>query len=538
MPMPRRSSSVLLLVFAVAASAQLPQEEKPAALEGDVRNALTGAPVAHAHVTLMGGAKPQTYGAITDADGKFTMTGLPTGSYLATVARVGYVPATGPEAAAASRISLGAGDRKSEFHLTLVPAGSITGRVLDAAGEPVEGISVAVEGMSSNPMSSGAVTDDKGQFRVGGLAPRKYRVKASPMTMMPMPPEIRTDGTVEPNYVTTWFPNATETRSAGRVEVKPGEDVTSVDIRLVQMPPVRISGVVSGAAKGSRSTHVQLRKEAGMQNGVPVKPNGTFQLWRVAPGKYSLVARSNENGQTMSSVTVDIEVAGTNLDNLELRLLPSFDLPGVIIFDDEQAKGQTPPPAPPSQTQARQPGQQSPRPAPPPSRRIMLREIAGGMAPPQSNVAEDGTFRLTAISPGRFRVMPSWGRVYIKSMQLGQVHFDGAVLDLQANPGGATLEVVVSSAVAEISGTVSDSKGPVEGARVAIMPEGPDAFPTPMIAQTLAGGVYRFPNVTPGRYRLAATDDTSDFVWEDYEDVAVTVDVHPGDKTTKDLKRR
>ena len=45
----------------------------------------------------------------------------------------------------------------------------------------------------------------------------------------------------------------------------------------------------------------------------------------------------------------------------------------------------------------------------------------------------------------------------------------------------------------------------------------------------------------PGRYKLAAVDEDDAMLWdriEDYEDSMVSVDLHAGDRLTKDLKRK
>jgi hypothetical protein len=171
----------------------------------------------------------------------------------------------------------------------------------------------------------------------------------------------------------------------------------------------------------------------------------------------------------------------------------------------------------------------------------MLRDTAGGNSPQPVTVAEDGTFRLTSLTPGRYRVTPTWGRVYVKSMQLGQVHMDGNILDLRNGSAGEALELVVSSNVAELSGVVQDGQGPVEGARVAMLAEDADPGVQPAISTAGPGGTYRFQGLAPGRYRLAAIEDNDQLMWnsvEDYEDIMATVELHAGDKATQDLKRR
>src|ERR1039457_719806 len=83
----RKNSAALLLPLAAAAlgmaQTQPPRaDEKPASLEGEVRNAVSGMPVERAHISLRrynnGGW--DKYGALTNAEGKFIITGIPAAS--------------------------------------------------------------------------------------------------------------------------------------------------------------------------------------------------------------------------------------------------------------------------------------------------------------------------------------------------------------------------------------------------------------------------------------------------------------------------
>src|SRR4051794_86017 len=92
----RRPKSSLVWLFAMGALAQTQPpraDEKPASLEGEVRNAVSGMPVERAHVSLRrasnGGS--EKFGALTNAEGKFSIGRLPAGSYQVMLDRVGYV---------------------------------------------------------------------------------------------------------------------------------------------------------------------------------------------------------------------------------------------------------------------------------------------------------------------------------------------------------------------------------------------------------------------------------------------------------------
>jgi hypothetical protein len=96
----------------------------------------------------------------------------------------------------------------------------------------------------------------------------------------------------------------------------------------------------------------------------------------------------------------------------------------------------------------------------------------------------------------------------------------------------------------QVSGTASDSKGPVAGAMLVLVPE-PDGRQFLRTAMADRDGTYTIPNIPPGKYKLLVADD--DFNMgaaqtgnglEDYADIMASVEIHPGDNLTRDLKAR
>jgi hypothetical protein len=93
-------SALLLLPFALSAilSGQTPPSA-PASVSGTVTNSATGEPILRAHVQLRANDNgsphfnPQSYGSLTNQEGKFTIAPLPEGRYYISVSRVGFVAA-------------------------------------------------------------------------------------------------------------------------------------------------------------------------------------------------------------------------------------------------------------------------------------------------------------------------------------------------------------------------------------------------------------------------------------------------------------
>src|SRR5580658_718570 len=230
-------------IEAVILLCALPVAAQTARVEGVVTDAITGVPVPRAHLTLQGliDGQPGRYGATSAADGRFSITGIAPGSYTPAAERVGFVRWSGGRPR--DRIALNANDSRTGIEIKLIPTGTITGRVTDSDGEPVEGAFVHAEGAGEG---EAVATDEKGQFRLGGLPPGKYRVKASLGDRLGGRPEIRTDGTAEVHYAATYYPGVPGPQAAGRVPVRAGNESTGADIRLVQVPFVRVSGRVAG----------------------------------------------------------------------------------------------------------------------------------------------------------------------------------------------------------------------------------------------------------------------------------------------------
>ena len=502
---------ILLLALPLAAQTD---SVKPATVEGAVTDAVTGAAIPRVHVTLQGSidGQPGQYGTTTTADGKFSITGIAPGSYSVQGERVGYVMPSGPRGRV--QLTLKADDNKSGIEIKLTPTGAITGRVTGADGEPAEGVNVTAQGPRSDEFTN---TDEKGQFRIGGLAPGKYRVKASVTgDMWGGRPEIRTDGTVEVHNAATYYPGTLAEKEAGRVQVRPGGETNGVDIQLASVPFVRVSGKVIGMPRGVVGNIIVWQGQGG--NGIGLKPDGSFAIWRLDPGKYALTAEwEGPDGREVRTTPAEIEVAGSNIDNLELRAVPDSTITGRLESE-------------------------IPEEAQPTSERVVtLMEVRTGRAGDTSApVAADGTFRLEKVPAGKYRVALSGTNAYVKSMRLGSTVIDGAVLDLSNGSGGADLSLLVTAATGSISGTVQDDSGNAASAIVALT-SGEDEFDFVPDRQVTAkaDGAYTFTNLPPGTYRIVAMQDAGqgNSVFG-YEDLMEAIEVRDGEKVTKDLKRQ
>src|SRR5437016_2703324 len=142
----------LLLLWALAISAQSAKPEELSTIEGRVLNASTGEPVGKVSLLLMRADSTQasydftrSYTASSDAAGKFAIRNIDPGKYRLRASRNGFVTLEyGARAAQRSGtvLDLEHPQQLKDVDLRLTPHGVIAGRVLDADGEPLAGAQV------------------------------------------------------------------------------------------------------------------------------------------------------------------------------------------------------------------------------------------------------------------------------------------------------------------------------------------------------------------------------------------------------------
>ena len=133
--------------------------------------------------------QPVSLTASTNAEGRFQIQNVPPGEYRIYATReTGFVPGEyGQRSPTAEGLPfvVEAGQRYSGVRLSMAPVGSVSGRVLNASGEPAEGARMGLvreayrDGVRSWAFAQTALTDDRGEYRFYSLPPGKYYVSAA-----------------------------------------------------------------------------------------------------------------------------------------------------------------------------------------------------------------------------------------------------------------------------------------------------------------------------------------------------------------------
>jgi protocatechuate 3,4-dioxygenase beta subunit len=519
MQSPESGGAVAYLAIAALCAAQLAAQTgqvQKAALAGTVTNSVTGEPVPRALVSLIGVFK-ERYSAVTGLDGDFSISGIAPGAYHISPRRTGFSMAHN----ASADLQLEAGESK-RIDLQMAPTGAVTGLVTDENGEPVENASVSADGPEGG---ESAATDQNGAFRIGGLAPGRYRIRVSWNSFSGGAPEIRTDGTTDVHYATTFYPGVPSKKQAGYVTVRAGSETSGADIPLVSVPFVRVSGRVIGMPDDAAMRNIMLDPvDPGLCCGwgtAPLRRDGSFELWSLTPGKYGLRAEWNApDGSQVHTATVDIEVAGPNVDNIALRVVPDSDIPGQIEFENDAAR------------QALS-AEKSPLIV-----NLLHAGVGGEPEVDSATVDQDREFQLHKVPAARYKFTVSSQAVYVKSVRFGSAQTEGPDLDLSNGSRGSELEILLSASAGSISGTVRDDQGsPTEAEIVVTGNETVEDFYSTLV-RSKADGTYSVDHLPPGDYTIIAIPKTA-FSFNsirDYDDQLDEFSIHGDEKVAKDLK--
>ena len=163
-----------VLAFGAVAAAQ-------ARVEGRVMST-NGEPVRKATVRLGGGQPTVTYVEVSGADGRFVFENVAPARYLVTAQKAGYAPLA---SGTVPGFVLAGGESKRDVEIRLTPNSVVTGVVTDFDGDPVSNVQIQLmrraytQGRMRLQAASAGSTDDRGRFRVTGVAPGRYYVLAN-----------------------------------------------------------------------------------------------------------------------------------------------------------------------------------------------------------------------------------------------------------------------------------------------------------------------------------------------------------------------
>ena len=592
--MKKLASSILatgLMLAAAAALGQQPPLSVPAAREDGARASTSirgyvvragGAALAKAEVMLrpVEGRSP-LYGAVTGNNGEFVLENIQAGNYRLHVERDGYVDREYGQISSSrpgTVLVLADAQEVRDVVVSMVPTGTIAGRIYDQDGEPIEGVNVQAMRYDYNDgervlnSASQARTNDLGEYRLYWLTPGEYRVSATfqarsraaaniqmvvtangggpgGASLQGLTDALRAEignlevrlggsagGPVDEIYVDTYYPGTHDPLASSPIQVAEGSEVRAVDFTVLPTRAVTVRGRVVGpyspdegfvptvsivpqnSALAPRRNSLRGRRARGRSSG---GRDGTFELTGIAPGSYTIVATVRATGGRGG------RGAG---EQPRLAGFADVQVGGQDIDNLVVAVRQS---VPVMGRVLLEPGTSEIDVS-----RLRVRLEPMGSLPLggiNTRVEDDGTFTLDNVNQTWYRVsltgLPE--EAYVSAARVGAS--DALNSGILVTPDAGLLEFSIDGGGSRIEGAVAlESTTAFTGAQVVLVPENAAREDLYEVASADQYGRFSMRGIAPGRYRLFAWEDAPSGAYRDpefvrrYENFGEAVEVNRG----------
>jgi len=463
--------------------------------------------LAHAVVTLYDLQADKIFDNVTaDGQGRFRFESVPAGRYRLTGRAKGYLQASYLDHDGfGTAIVTGAGLNTQGLQLKLSREASISGRIVDETGEPIEHATVtlyrefpqAAEAQRIRRFRN-ASTNSSGEYEFIDLAPGTYFLSATATPWyavhpapeppgIPMPYRENIDPALDVAYPLTFFPHALSSAEASPLVLHPGEEANG-DMQLAAEHALSINlRVPQQPGRGFQIPQL-TRMIFGEPEPVPAQTqfmNGVATITGLAHGQY-VVERTGSGGLPISSSAIDLSADSVTLDS------PPETPTGKISITLRDTSG----------TLASPGGQ------------LMLwsaemnRALAG-------KIDKDGTVEFLNVPAGPYRFTLYEGG---RAKAITAILENGQPLPthrVNLNSGQElALTILTSAASVTVTGAVQRNGKPIPAAMVLLVPAGADTSAELFRRdQSDLDGGFTFRDVIPGKYLAVAIEDGWSLRW-------------------------
>jgi hypothetical protein len=440
----------------------------------------------------------------TDDDGRYAFEGLAPGSYRVEATdshfqRVAF--GQGSELDRGTAIPLQANAVVDRVDIVMPLTGTITGRIVDENGEPIEFADIRVEELQSvsgrwrlapTPFPA-RFTDDHGEFRLYGVTPGKHVISAT------VKPRAGSKVKELTGYVKTYYPG-TPLATQARIIEGVGE-VNVGDIVITRGNGRRVAGRAIGADGQPFTGEVDLIASARSRAPAPPRPerfqtyDGAFEFKNLASGEYVIQAATPSSSPSTEGEfgMMFVAVADEDAADIIIRLSAGSSIAGRVTFENA---------VPPSDVNLEV--------------AAIVTEIdalsLAGKPVARARINDDWSFEMHGVNgPRRLeptRTPEGW---MLKSVSVHGVDVTDRPLLFGAEEQSLSgVEVVLTNRVTEVVGVVSGQNGEplVEGMVVAFATDPGRWYPQSRFVDWMridSDGRYTLRGLPPGDYYLKAT---------------------------------
>jgi hypothetical protein len=491
-----------------------------AKITGRIVSAESGNPIRRAQVRVSAPDVRTSRVVTTDNQGRYEVTGLPAARYRLMISKAGYVTLEYGQARpfeAGKPLDVATGQVLDKIDFSLPRGSVITGRVTDEFGDPIADAQVQAMRYQFTSgqrqlvnVGRAALSDDIGQFRIFGLMPGEYIVRAAVRTNTPMG-MVPTAAEEPSGYPPTYYPGTTDVSQAQAITVALGQELNSVTFSLTPARLARISGtVLSSSGKPLTGAVVLVRPRAGGGGGMfnigganQVGSDGSFTLNNVPPGEYTLDVQQRPRdlqsvaGGQLEFASLPLSVSGDDINGVTILTTPGISVSGRVVFQGQKpqegiTRGLQITAVPES-------GQQS-------IMGIAGRALGGG------RVSDDGTFELRGVLGSELlRVGGVPGGWTLKSIVVNGEDVTDRPYDFRPGNNVTAVAITLTDRLTDLSGSVRDAKGqPAKDYVLVLFPEDGKLWTGQSryirTARPNQEGNFSVKGLPPGRYLAAALE--------------------------------
>jgi len=481
------------------------------------------------------------YVTSTDAEGRFRLDGVAAGQYHLTLTRPGFVRAgTKP---GEPQITVNAGQETSGLLYKMEATGVIAGKITEADGDPLQGVSVWVTRVGRSDAhqeveneSGQETTNDLGEFRIANLRVGQYILQAQAHGLNPAPdPAERGRQKEIATYATTFYPGTADIKTATPVQVIPGGTAAAI-FGMLTSRMYSVSGTVT-VAGNPRNVQMYLVSSSGQTEAVGLGEGGKFEFAHVLPGTYvaqivDMSMAGNGGPPETHTQIIGSPIVISNADVTGLVLQPEAG--GSVIGKVHTEDGATLDWKNMNLALLRVPQDEE------------LPQLADiGALGGNTVLKDDGTFEMKDVAGATYWVflggqVSQFGDHYLKSVTVEGRETVDTGFEVH---GPTTIDVLLGSKAASVEGTVIDGNGqPAAEVAVVTLPSSGKLGRMDLyqVHKTDSTGHFGIEGLVPGNYILVAVENVPDDVrsrefFQKYGEKGQTVDFGEGDKKTVNL---